>query len=97
MDKIFYNGTIRTMDANLPLAEAVAVEKDRIRYVGDQETALSMCTPDTERIDLHGATLYPGFIDSHMHLLYSAFLRTKTDLSECRSFSETMAYLRREA
>ena len=97
MDKVFYNGTIRTMDANLPLAEAVAVEKDSIRYVGDQETALSMCTPDTERIDLHGATLYPGFIDSHMHLLYSAFLRTKTDLSECRSFSETMAYLQREA
>ncbi len=97
MDKIFYNGIVRTMDTRLPLAEAVAVEKGRIRYVGNKDTALAMCNPGTELIDLHGATLYPGFIDSHMHLLCGAFLRTKTDLAECRSFSETMAVLRRGA
>ena len=78
-------------------AELTVIYKGRIRYVGNKDTALAMCNPGTELIDLHGATLYPGFIDSHMYLLCGAFLRTKTDLAECRSFSETMAVLRRGA
>ena len=85
------------MDSRLPQAGAVVVKDGRITFVGDDKTALALCTSDTERIDLHGAILYPGFIDSHMHLLYSAFLRTKTDLSECRRYSEAMERLEKEA
>jgi predicted amidohydrolase YtcJ len=96
MDRIFYNCKVRTMDERLPAAGAVAVEGGIIRYVGGEEAALALRTPDTELVDLHGAVLYPGFIDSHMHLLYSAFLRTMTDLSGCRSFAEAMAMLERE-
>ena len=48
---ILENGTIRTMDASIPVARAVAIAGDRVAGgVGTHETALA--SPD--RVDLGG-------------------------------------------
>lgn len=49
-----------------PFAAAVLVTDGRIAQVGDP-TAFDIA-PDTPRIDLTGATLMPGFIDTHVHI-----------------------------
>jgi predicted amidohydrolase YtcJ len=61
---ILENGVIRTMDASLPTARALAIAGDRVAGgVATHETAL----PSPEVVDLGGRCVLPGFTDSHVH------------------------------
>jgi len=51
-----------------PDAEAVAIGKGRILFVGDRAGAERLANAATRTIDLKGATVIPGLIDSHVHL-----------------------------
>ena len=65
MDKLFYNGKIRTLDDNNTVAEAIGVKDGKITFVGSNEEAKNLdCA---EKVDLQGRLLLPGFVDSHMH------------------------------
>jgi len=64
---IFYHGSILTMNSNKPIAQAVWIENDTIRAVGEQDEVFAMADEDAIKIDLGGRTLMPGFIDSHTH------------------------------
>lgn len=67
-DLIVYGGTIHTgVDGQLP-ATAVSVKDGRIVEVGAQEELLKSAGDKTEKVDLAGAFLYPGFTDAHGHL-----------------------------
>ena len=66
-DVIYLNGTVITMDARQSEAQAVAVRGDAIVAVGDNNAIEDLAGPDTERIDLEGATLLPGFYAAHDH------------------------------
>ena len=65
---IFYNGTILTMDSDLPTAEAIAVGGDRILAIGTNEDILTLQVAETRTVDLQGRTLMPGFVDPHTHI-----------------------------
>jgi len=67
--RAFTGGRILTQDPTTPAADAVVVEDGRIVAVGDRALADQ---PDTEVVDLAGATLVPGLIDAHNHLSVSA-------------------------
>ncbi len=75
-DWLFEGGTILTMEADGPRAEAVAVRGREIVYVGDRRGARAWVGPATQRVDLKGGTLLPGLIDSHVHPLLGALLRS---------------------
>lgn len=68
-ETVFVNGNFLTMDGALgaEAPTAIAVSAGRIRYVGDDATARSWLGGDCELIDLRGATVLPGFIESHAH------------------------------
>lgn len=68
-DLILSNGKIVTVDERFRIAQAVAVRGDRIMAVGTNQDIVRLAGPTTQRIDLHGRTVLPGFIDNHMHLL----------------------------
>jgi predicted amidohydrolase YtcJ len=51
-----------------PDAEAVAIGGDRIVLVGSRQKVERLKGPNTRVIDLEGATVLPGLIDSHVHL-----------------------------
>ena len=61
----YRNGIIYTADSKCPVAEAFAVEDGHFVYVGDNE-GLPDCT---EQIDLGGACVIPGLVDTHCHML----------------------------
>ncbi|HWC70265.1 MAG TPA: amidohydrolase [Actinomycetota bacterium] len=65
---VIRNARVVTVDRSMPRAAAVAVEGDRISWVGDESGAGAYVGPDTEVIDAHGATVLPGFIDTHNHV-----------------------------
>jgi hypothetical protein len=84
---ILENGTIRTMDASIPIARAVAIAGDRIAGgVGTHETALA--TPD--RIDLGGRCVLPGFSDAHVHFPSWALAQREVRLEDTASLDQTL-------
>ncbi|KRS11581.1 amidohydrolase [Roseovarius atlanticus] len=67
-DIVILNGKVLTMDPERRRAEAVAVASGRIVAVGTSAEIGAMAGPDTKQVDAGGATVLPGFIDSHVHL-----------------------------
>ncbi|MBJ30464.1 MAG: hypothetical protein CL466_03475, partial [Acidimicrobiaceae bacterium] len=69
-DRLFTNASIRTMapaDAGAPLPTALASWRGRIVAVGHPAEVEALVGPGTEVVDLGGATVLPGFIETHMH------------------------------
>ena len=89
---LFYNGTVLTMEESRPTAEAVFV-RGGIAHIGTDEEMQSLCTKKTERIDLNGATLLPGFIDGHSHLSQYVQILTIAQLSAAESFDDIVSIL----
>lgn len=67
-NKVIYGGTIYTMEGKTPqVVEAVAVSGDKIVYAGSKEEAVKALAGMAQMIDLKGKTMFPGFIEPHMH------------------------------
>jgi predicted amidohydrolase YtcJ len=71
-DIILTNGKVVTVDDRFSIAQAVAIEGDRILRVGSNSEIIQLSSPSTRRIDLRGRTVIPGLIDNHMHLVRTA-------------------------
>ncbi|KCZ92049.1 amidohydrolase family protein [Hyphomonas hirschiana VP5] len=69
---VFLNARIITVDETRPEAEAVAVKDGRILAVGTREEVTRMAGAGAALRDLGGATLAPGFIDTHGHFALMA-------------------------
>jgi len=92
-DIILFGGPIYTADPTRPQAEAVAVDEGRIVYVGDRAGVESLAGDGTRRIDLRGASLYPGFTDGHAHLIGIGQRERTLNLAAAPSVASAMAWL----
>jgi predicted amidohydrolase YtcJ len=81
-DKIFFHAKVFTADPQNPYAEAVALRGDKIIAVGNLSEVEKSASPNAERIDLKGKTLFPGFIDSHSHSIDGGLNLISADASE---------------
>ena len=87
---ILHNGSVRTGDARLPLARALAIAGDRIGGGVDvREGDASQVS--SERVDLDGRCVVPGFTDAHVHFLEWSLSLARLDLSHTRSREEVLA------
>ncbi len=91
---VFSGGTILPMTGGAA-AEAVLVEDGRILAAGDAASLSGMAGADARRINLAGATLMPGLIDAHPHLLHFASLALATcQLFDARDHDDIVARIR---
>ncbi len=67
-DLVVRHANVHTMDEKLPRASALAVQGDRILWVGDENAATQFIGEKTRVLDAGGRLLLPGFIDSHFHV-----------------------------
>jgi predicted amidohydrolase YtcJ len=67
-DLVVFNGKIFTSNTAQPNVEALAIRGDRIIAVGASKDLLALAAKTTQRIDLGGHTVVPGFNDAHNHL-----------------------------
>jgi hypothetical protein len=81
-DLVLQHGKIYTVDAPRSWASAVAVSSGRIVYVGDDSGAAAWIGPKTQKIDLAGRLVLPGFIDAHVHPISSGVEMNRCDVSE---------------
>lgn len=90
---VLVTGSIRTMDPDRPVAEAMLVRGDRIVGVGD----IADLTPEGDGdIVVHRAagTVVPGLIDSHLHTLTVGLERRRLTVSEAGSVAEVVERVR---
>lgn len=64
---ILRNGHVWTVDPGRPEAQAVAVAGNRIVAVGSNREISRYEGLATRVVDLHGALVLPGFVDTHTH------------------------------
>jgi predicted amidohydrolase YtcJ len=66
VDLLLFNGNVYTVNEKQPRAQAIAVKKDRIVFVGSNADAKKFHAART--FDLNGKTVVPGLTDSHCHI-----------------------------
>jgi len=81
-ERIFFHAKVFTGDPQNPYAEAVAIRGDKILAVGNLSEVVKEASSTAERIDLEGASLFPGFIDSHSHSIDGGLSLISADASE---------------
>jgi predicted amidohydrolase YtcJ len=68
---IYAGGPIITMAGDAPQkVEAIAVQNGKILAVGKLSAVVGRAGKAAKRVDLHGHTLMPGFIDAHGHVSF---------------------------
>ena len=87
-DLVLKGGNIATMNPKQPNAEAVAVKDGKILYVGSAKGVQAHVGNNTEVIDLEGKYVTPGFIESHNHVVSSAWTSMGVDLSPAESVDD---------
>jgi predicted amidohydrolase YtcJ len=85
---LYRNGSVYT--AADPFATAMLVDGDTVAWVGSEQAASSIADASMEVIDLHGALLAPGFVDSHVHLTETGIALDSLQLGEVRSARELL-------
>ena len=94
MRKLYFNGTIITVNENQPTVEAVLIENGKIIKVGSKDEVFELKDSETELVDLEGKTMLPGFIDSHSHITAVARTLMIVNLSEANSKEEFISMLK---
>lgn len=91
---LFVNGRIWLAPPQTAEVEALLVRQGRVAAVGELAAVRAVAGAALE-VDLQGATLLPGLIDAHCHLLwYGEMQRRWVDLRGATSLAEIQARLR---
>ncbi|XP_065029057.1 protein LONG AFTER FAR-RED 3-like isoform X2 [Musa acuminata AAA Group] len=87
-DLVVMNATIYTSDPSLPFAQAMAVRGGRILRVGSYSSVEDLVGQETYVLNLNGNVVMPGFIDSHLHLIYGGLQMGRVELRGVKSQEE---------
>ncbi|MFC9699879.1 amidohydrolase [Streptomyces sp. NPDC056943] len=90
---LYRNARIFTSDRRA-WAEALVVVGDRLAYVGDDATAARVAGPDALIHELDGATVLPGFVDGHAHVIDTGEAALQVDLWGANTVEEIQRRIR---
>lgn len=71
-DLVILDAAIDTQNPAQPTASALAIRGGKISFVGDAEHAQPLIGRQTKVLRLKGVSVWPGLIDSHIHLMEGA-------------------------
>jgi predicted amidohydrolase YtcJ len=94
-DKLYRNGKIYTMRTPGEMVESLVVYDGKIIFAGSNAEAEKYAAKET--FDLHGATVLPGLIDTHMHLMVYCQAKNSIDLSQAANIDGIIKTMRRHA
>ena len=95
-DLVLLNARVITMNGRQPQAEAVAISSGRIAWVGTSAEARKRF-PNARNMDLAGATILPGIIDAHTHLLSLGESLLKLNLKDISTPGQAAELVRERA
>ncbi|XP_077249939.1 protein LONG AFTER FAR-RED 3-like isoform X2 [Tasmannia lanceolata] len=87
-DLIVTNAVIYTSDPSFPFAQSMAVKDGRILRIGNSSSLQDLMGHGTQELNLDGKVVVPGFIDSHVHLLFGGLQMVRVELRDVKSQDE---------
>src|SRR5215475_7729534 len=79
-------GTVVTMAASTPRAQALAVSGGKVAFVGDAASARKRLRPGGQLIALEpGQAVVPGLVDAHVHMLDAGVMGKRCTLDEAKT------------
>jgi len=90
-DWVLRGGSIYAMDASAQHFTAIAVKGNRIVWLGDTDAATAHIGAKTQVVELEGRSVFPGFIDTHIHSMDTLPLMNGVKLSPYQSAEEVLA------
>jgi predicted amidohydrolase YtcJ len=93
-DLVLTNARIYTVDNARPFVTALAVRAGRVVFVGSDAEARALANPSTRLIDLAGATVVPGIVDAHAHLVGLGNMLRRVNLAGSTSYQEVIDRVR---
>lgn len=91
MGKLWFGGNIYTLNEEGHQVEAVLTKNEQIIAIGAKSDIEEKYKEEIlQMIDLKGATMLPGFVDSHLHLIGHGETLIRLDLSNCKSKLEVL-------
>src|SRR3989441_2012927 len=96
-DVVLRGGAVYTLDAVRSWAEAVAIRKDTILYVGPDQGVAPYVGPHTRVVNLDGRMVLPAFQDSHIHPISGGISRLQCALYDFQTKEEYVAAVARYA
>lgn len=94
---VIRNAKIVTVDTHFSRAQALAIDGDKIRAVGDDREIALFVGPNTRLIDAKGMTVLPGLYDSHVHSYKASVSEFGAPMPVLNSLAEAFDYIRRQA
>ncbi|MCZ2404058.1 amidohydrolase family protein [Paenarthrobacter sp. Z7-10] len=85
---LYRNGSVYS--AADPLATAMLVDGDTVAWVGSEHAATSLADSRMRLVDLQGALITPGFVDSHVHVTETGLALESLDLTGARSLTQLL-------
>lgn len=92
--KVFVGGVIYSMDEVATQYTAMVIEGNRIVHLGDDDSAMAWVQEDSDVASLNGKPVFPGFIDTHIHIMDTLPLMEGAMLSPSQSADEVIASLK---
>ena len=89
-DLVLTNATVITLTDSADTPDTVAVRDGRIIYVGDRAGADPMINEQTDVRNLGGATVLPGLVDAHCHLLGLGMALETVNLTGTMSYDDVI-------
>jgi len=94
---VYFGGDILTMRGTAPeYVESLAVKNGKILFAGNLAEAEKLAGPNSNRVDLGGKTLLPGFIDTHGHFVYFGKNLVDANLFGSADIAELVARMKKQ-
>ncbi len=98
VSRLYFNGTVHTMDSRHSIADAVLTTGNRIAAVGTFADVHGQAPAEVELVDLNGAVVTPGLVDTHPHMMHWSWTAAMVvPLWNCRNHDEIIARIREAA
>lgn len=92
--KLVFGGRIYTMDPRRPVCNAMIVNGRYIEWLGSAADLSAVRSDTYDLVDLDGATVLPGFIDSHTHVVFWAQSLVRIDLDGATSYEDALTRIK---
>ncbi|MDP1813189.1 MAG: amidohydrolase family protein, partial [Leadbetterella sp.] len=97
-DLIVHNAIVYTLNDANPKAEAIVIVNGKVSYIGNNQQALALKTPDSQVIDAKGKAIIPGIFDSHLHVIRGGrFYHAELRWDGVRSLKRALKMLKEQA
>jgi predicted amidohydrolase YtcJ len=95
---VYVGGRVHACDGSTPPAEALLERDGRVIGVGRRDEMERLAGAGAERVSVRGATILPGLIDTHPHVLhFGVFSHPLVDLSDAPSHEDIVTRVQARA